>query len=392
MKLNNYTDVIIAGGGPVGMLLGIFLLQMGISCRIIERRMEPYPHSRSIGIHPPSLHLLEEAGVVEPVLEQGVQIDEGLAYLDGELAGSVNFKACPPPYPFIVSLPQNRSEQILEQRLNQLDPGALLRGWEVSDVNKVGQEAEIIIENTNSKIGSDSQTIRGKIVAGCDGKNSDIRNWAGIPFQRTRYPDTYVMGDFADNTRWGPKAAVILHLEGLIESFPLSGNKRRWVAKTGKRLKSPTPENITNVIRGRFGSAPDPSTCTMASGFGVEKALAQTMVSGNMLLAGDAAHLVSPIGGQGMNLGWLDAWDAAEAIRRKLRDNDHVSWAAYNQKRRREAKICIRRAELNMSLGRKRSRIGHQLRALLAKAILRDPLRSVMARRFAMYDRNAWLI
>src|SRR5699024_2021681 len=132
----------------------------------------------------------------------------------------------------------------------------------------------------------------------------------------TTYPDTYLMGDVADS---GTRRGARIHLEpgGVIEAFPLPGAMRRWVAHTGtarlgtgrfgKSRSARTPEELAAIVRRRTGERIDPATNTMISAFGVRRRTAERMVDGRVVLIGDAAHEVSPIGGQGMTLGWLDA-------------------------------------------------------------------------------------
>ena len=163
------------------------------------------------------------------------------------------------------------------------------------------------------------------------------------PFPGNAYPDTYLMGDFADSTELGADAGIYLTDVGLVESFPLPGGKRRWVAKTDTYLPAPTPEMLARLVLERLEHRLPTHTNTMLSAFGVQSYLAKTFVSGRILLAGDAAHVLSPIGGQGMNLGWLDAAAAAAAldeILNKQAEPDEVLRSFDAQRRRAAKKRC----------------------------------------------------
>src|SRR5699024_12335301 len=109
---------VIVGGGPVGLFLGICLERAGIPCRILEKRSSPTKDSRSLGIHPPSLECFEALGIAGDMTREGVAIYRGHAYTDTRKIGSLSFEACPKPFNFVLSLPQSRTEQLLEAHLD----------------------------------------------------------------------------------------------------------------------------------------------------------------------------------------------------------------------------------------------------------------------------------
>jgi 2-polyprenyl-6-methoxyphenol hydroxylase-like FAD-dependent oxidoreductase len=388
-------DVLIVGAGPVGLFLGCRLAQLGISFKILEKRMERFQHSRSIGIHPPSLERLEPLGVIDDILQRGVRVERGHGFANTTYLGMLNFASCRKPYNFVISLPQFETEAMLEKRLCDLVPGALLRGVEVINVQQ-NDEGVVVeargTENRKLKIGklenwnqqSPTTSFSAKYIVACDGKDSIIRQLAGIPFQGADYPDTYLMGDFADNTKFGADAALYLTDEGLIESFPLVNGSRRWVAKTNGRVTQPSVEGLAEIIQKRIQHTLPIETNSMLSSFGVQRYLADTFVKNHVLLAGDAAHVVSPIGGQGMNLGWLDAWDAGDALANILLKNIDATeqLKMYDSSRKKAAQVAIRRAAFNMRMGRKTRFVFAKY--AFARLLLREPFASMMANIFTM--------
>lgn len=380
-QLKKSYPVIIVGGGPVGLFLGCCLHHAGVPFVIFEKRKEKISHSRSLGIHPVSLELFESIGVIDQFLDAGIKIRRGLAYSENGKIGSVSFEYCPKPYNYILSLPQHKTEQILENHLHNLNPNALFRGAEAISIEQQEDNATLEISHSGKKYQFSS-----RCVIGCDGKESIVRKQAGIPFEGSSYQDTYIMGDFSDNTSFGNDAAVFLCNDGLIESFPLTGNRRRWVVKTENYFETVGRRDIEVLVASRIGHDLGEEENFMLSSFGVQRLTADPMALNRIALAGDAAHVVSPIGGQGMNLGWLDAQDLANTLERSLNNENKLSLAQeleeYGRRTQKVTEKVIRRAELNMKLGRK-VKIP-QIRNAMVWLMLNTPLQRLMAKLFTM--------
>ncbi|MEE9096024.1 FAD-dependent oxidoreductase [Pseudarthrobacter phenanthrenivorans] len=350
-------DVLIAGAGPVGLYLAAALLQEGVAVRVFEQRQARNRHTRAIGIHPPALRALAGVGVAGDMVREGVRIRAGMAVSRRRTVGTMAFDAVSAEYPFVLALPQFRTEQLLEDRVNALDPGAIVRGADVTSVKDDGGKVALgVAVGSGAWAGAahGSVTATGALLVAADGARSRLRAALGVPVVRRTYPDHYLMGDFDDGTDFGDNAVLFLEPEGIVESFPLPGGIRRWVVRLGRPAPpAACPAGLARVVRSRTGYLPDADTNSMLSAFSVRSTVARRTVAGRCVLLGDAAHEISPIGGQGMNLGWLDAREllplilaalAGKPTGRQLRD--------YEKSRHGAAVRARRQAEINMMLGR----------------------------------------
>lgn len=372
-------DVIITGGGAVGLFMAARLKQLDMDVLILEKNTVRSKHSRSIGIHPPSLEFLEQIGIVDPFLKQGLRIPKGVAIGDNGVIGELDFQACPGPYRFVLTLPQFYTEEILEKHLITIQDDILKKGETVIAVSDSKDHVETITRDSDGN----RQTYKAKFVIGCDGKQSTVRELLNIPFEGSPYPDTFTMGDFSDSTDIGPVAAIYLQSAGLIESFPLPGNKRRWVVRTPAYVENPSVEQLKKWIEPRTGYTLDPKTNTMISSFGVQHYRASSYGRGRIAIIGDAAHIVSPFGGQGMNLGWMDAWALAKLLgKHRSTGFRNLPLGQFSHRRNMAAWQAIKRAEFNMGMGRAHRH--PELHEAFINSLMRLPTRWILPRLFTM--------
>ena len=396
-------DVVGVGGGPVGVLAAALLAARGLDVAVWERRAEAPTLSRAIGVHPPSLDVLDRVGAAEPLVADAVPVRRGVARSGGRTLGTVSFDRAHPRWPFVAALPQHRTEQLLRDRLASLAPGSLRRGLSLDGLE---QEPDRVLLRGTADDGPVEAAAR--FVLAADGARSPLRDSLGIDAPLRRYPDRYVMCDVADDTGLGADAIVHLERRGVVESFPLPGGVRRFVVLldddarraadaaaaraedgAGRAEAAPDAELVARLVAERTGLDIDPGTATMTSAFGVQRRLARRTVAGRVVLIGDAAHEISPIGGQGMNLGWLDADAVAPVLARALRTAggrrlDPAAFRGYEEARRRSVVRSARQSEINMALGRPVGALASSARQVGLSAALHLPTRRLLASLYSM--------
>jgi len=392
-------DVLIVGAGAVGLALAARLLDAGLDVVVWERRPAPTGLSRAIGIHAPALDVLAEAGVAQQVVDEAVLVRRGIARTRDRVLGVVPFDGVSPRFPFVATLPQARTEEILHARVEALSPGSVRRGTTLLSLveerdgvrvtgifDKPGAAGAGGAPSTGTATPPSAVEETARYVVAADGSRSTVRDLLDITAPVRSYPDTYVMADLLDTTGAGPDAVIHLERNGVVESFPLPGGLRRWVVRTDARVVDPTPEQLAAVVEHRTGVAVDPSTCSMISSFTVRRRLADRTVQGRTVLLGDAAHEISPIGGQGMNLGWLDAGRLAQVLIPAAQTSavPTEALARFDAARRRRARWAARQAEANMALGRPTSGAAASVRDVLLTGALRSPGRGMLASVYAM--------
>ncbi len=382
-------DVIIVGGGPVGILLAGLLAVRGLDVQVLERRSEPSTRSRAIGIHPPSLRALRQLGVADTIIDRAVRISGGEVRSDGRSLGRLGFADTQDRYQRVISLPQYETETILRARFEELRPGAFRGGATVAGVRDLGDRVEVAVapEAVAPEAGSpgEARRLQARYVVAADGARSLVRDLAGIHCAARTGGETYLMCEYADNGMHGGVALLFFERGGVVESFPLPGGLRRWVAMTPTLMPDATSADLATLVRDRTGIELPP-TDAAASAFSVQQRLARRLVAGRIVLIGDAAHQISPIGGQGMNLGWLDALQLAPALERAMREPDAAAsvLAGYDRRRRRSARMAARQAGFNMAMGRPAEGLRLRARNGLVRALALPPASAILARAFTM--------
>jgi 4,5-epoxidase len=308
--------VIIVGAGPTGLATACALLAGGVPVRVVERAAVPASTSRALGLQPRGVEVLERLGALGDLPQKSLPIHHVVVRVGGrELARLGLGRATPLVQRPALLVGQNEIETALRDRLEAL--GCTVE-WSraVTDLNPGAGVVDLVFD--------DGQSARADWVIGCDGAHSRVRAAAGIEFPGVPLVERFLLADVHLDLGL-PRDTVAVWLRGdeLLAAFPLPGVDL-W------RLMAPAPgagdvapdavlDVLVSLVRRHTGTSPAVRACDWTSTFAIHRRLASSYRRGRVLLAGDAAHIHSPFGGQGMNTGIGDAenlaWKLAMVIR-----------------------------------------------------------------------------
>lgn len=372
-------EVIVVGAGPVGMLAAGMLRRSGVAVTLLEKRAEASAGSRAIGVHAPVLAALEASGTTERLLERAVRVRSGEARADGRRLGAVRFDTLSVRFPFVATLPQAATEEVFAA-----EAPPVRRAVEVTAVRATGDRVRVFTREDGVL---ESPIVL--VTAGAGARPLVFREEAVTTHE---YPDRYLM---ADLPAAGEATAVVdLGRLGVLESFPLPGGLRRFVVWDLAPHDTSGPGRTTRMRESlrRHGEHEAAASLLAASAFRVRRTVAPRLARGGIVVLGDTAHEVSPIGGQGMNLGLLDAATLAPIVADWVRSGARPDSALrrWEGDRVASARTAARLAAVNTALGRPLGRVLHAARTAALTAALHSPASKALAHAYAMgLDRAA---
>ncbi len=305
-------DVLVVGAGPTGLTLGCALAARGLEALVVDRSAQGDRTSRAAVLHARTLEVLEDVGVTDELRQRGVVVPQFTIRDRDRSLLQVPFDDLPTRYPYTLMLPQDITEQVLGDRLAALG-GHVHRPQTVVSLVAGDDGTEVTIACPD---GTTAQ-IHARYVVGCDGMHSVVRQEAGIGFTGDRYPQSFVLADIGMDWSF-PRDEVHLFFSpaGLVVVAPLPRNLFRVVATLDEAPETLTIADVQALLDAR-GPVAAPATVQhveWSSRFQVHHRLADAYRRGPVFLAGDAAHVHSPAGGQGMNTGIQDAIMLAELL------------------------------------------------------------------------------
>jgi 2-polyprenyl-6-methoxyphenol hydroxylase-like FAD-dependent oxidoreductase len=330
-------DVLIVGAGPAGLAAACRLTQEGQRVLIVDMAPAGTNTSRAAVVHARTLEVLEQIGLASVLVENGIAVPEFTMRDGTSTLARLDFSSLPTHYPFTLMIPQSRTEQLLEARLRELG-GEVERGVELQRLHLIDERYRAIV----SRDGAEPEEIEPRFIIGADGAHSRVRSEAGITFDGSEYQESFILADIT--MRWPlPQREVQLFLstDGLVVVAPLPSGHHRVVATIDKAPRRPTLSDVQHILDTRGPGNTTVEAVSWSSRFRVAHRLASHYRSHNVFLVGDAAHVHSPAGGQGMNVGIQDALDLAESLTRALKGETSAEDLARYEQRRRPAAVAV---------------------------------------------------
>ncbi len=294
-------DVLVVGAGPIGLTVALSLQARGRDVIAVDKLDEASMESRAAVVYPGTLEILDAYGVAERLAASGIRSARFTIRDRDRILMPVPFTQLPTRFPYALLIAQHVTESIISERLVALG-GRVFRPFAVTDVTQDGSGATATF--------ADGQHVRARFVVGADGVHSTVRDRAGIPFRYSGEPASYALGDVQSASGLSKdELHVYFSPAGHLVIVPLPDRIHRIVGHVQKAPEHPDAAFLQELVqtRGSERVAPTISDVTWSSRFLAHHALADRYRSGRIVLAGDAAHVHSPLGGQGMNLGIHDA-------------------------------------------------------------------------------------
>src|SRR6201996_3722931 len=364
------TDVIVVGAGPVGLWLASELQLGGANVVVLEKRDQRSPHSRAFTLHARTLEVFAARGLADRWLARGQRIPTTHYAM---LSSRLDLSVLDSDFPFVLFIPQVRTEELLEEHARALGV-PVLRGTEVTDVTVQPDGVQVTARSAGGP-----QRFHASYLAGCDGRRSLVRAAAGIGYHGTEDTITCVIGDVHVADDDVPPAMTLHSAGGSFYGVRLDQTRHRLIGiehatmTTARDVPLEFDEYRGTIQRltGRDFGMHDPTWLTRV---GSSTFQADRYRAGRIVLAGDAAHVHFPMGGQGLNLGLQDAmnlgWKLA-AVARGAAPPDLLD--SYGTERAPAGQAVIQDTLAQTAVVAAQGREGQALRAMLTDALAASP-------------------
>jgi len=364
------TDVLIVGAGPVGLFLANECARRGLRFRIVEARAAQSEHSKALAIFPRTLEIFDMAGVAAPFLEAANRVTRVAIASKGRTLARIPFAPENSPYPFVAMVPQDVTEKLLVEELRR--KGARVE-YETSLVaaDPRGDHVSATLERKGERL----ETTAAYVV-GSDGAHSAVRHLLNLSFEGAQYEALFLLADVATNEAL-PAAEMQLCPSALGPAaiFPMSATRRRIVATVDRPEGDvPSLDLVRRILAERAPRGLEATDLYWSSYFRIHHRQVANLRVGRLFVAGDAAHIHSPFGGQGMNTGLADAWNLAWKLDLVVngRAGDRLL-DTYSAERRPVIRGVIRTAHFLTEAMGTASRVAQALRDTLIPIVTRLP-------------------
>ncbi len=375
-------SVLIVGAGPSGLTIGAELARHGVTCRIIDKALAPSVKSKAIVVQARTLEIFSLMQLADEFVAAGHPIHAVNIYSNGKRIIHLGFDELDSAYPYLLTLAQPETERILGDRLRQLGV-AVERGVELLSMSQDAEKATVELRH------ADGHTERTRIdwIVGCDGAHSTVRRALDIPFEGHTFEQQFVLADVHVDSSLSDDEAHIFSQHGdICAIFPLSGGRYRIIADNppaSLAAHEPTLDECQAMVTARVQVPAELSDPEWITNFRINSRLVRQLRSRRVFLAGDAAHIHSPAGGQGMNTGIGDvinlAWKLAAVLGGRAPDSLLDS---YEAERIGFARRLVATTDRAFSIATADGALADILRTRIAPMVLSNVVRIEVAREF----------
>jgi 2-polyprenyl-6-methoxyphenol hydroxylase-like FAD-dependent oxidoreductase len=332
------TEVLIVGAGPSGLALANTLAKAGVSHVILDKLQTAQSTSRAAVLHAHTLDVLDEIGVSERLVAQGLNLAKFSIRDRDRALVQLRFDDLPSRHSSLLMLPQDRTEAVLTEALVEAG-SSVQRGWTVEAIEDRGDYVRGSAVSEQGK-----RTFDARYVVGADGMHSIVRKTAGIGFSGSSYEDSFVLADVEMQWSHGrDEVKLFFSPQGLVVVAPLPGGAFRIVATLADAPERPDIAHIQALLDAR-GPRSGTTTVTKvrwSSRFRLQHRVADGYRNGRLFLVGDAAHVHSPAGGQGMNTGLVDGWVLGRVLSEVISGRQDEAFLDTYQTMRRPAAVKV---------------------------------------------------
>ncbi len=316
------SEILIVGAGPTGLVLAYELARRGLAFRLIDQNLGPAAQSRALVVQVRTLEIFHFMGIIDEVLKRGQTIDQINLFTQKRVVFEARFQGLKSPYPFPLVLPQNDTEEILLTALRKKGI-EVERETELIEFKQDLQGVDIILRKNKQE-----EKVRCHWLIGCDGAHSVVRHGLNLPFKGAAYPQFFSLADVDLKSNLNPnELSLFFERDGFFAVFPM---RKGWVrllavdpqGKIRKPGEEPTIEEFQAWADHFIPGKTKIQKTYWMSDFRLHHRGVSHYQEGRVFVAGDAAHLHSPAGGQGMNTGIQDsfnlAWKLALVVENKI--------------------------------------------------------------------------
>jgi 2-polyprenyl-6-methoxyphenol hydroxylase-like FAD-dependent oxidoreductase len=374
---SDHTDVLVVGAGPVGLVLAADLLRQGVTVRVVDGASGDSPHSRAIVMWPRTLELLRRLDVPDRLVGRGLKLDAVSFYSDGRRLGAVDICRLPDtPYPFALTIPQTSTEHVLREWFSELG-GVVERPVRLTGLDNTAPRPVATLTHQDGSV----ERVTADWVVGADGARSVVREQLGIDFPAESGEILFAIGDAPVEGQVPNELVYAYRRDGALGvapmadgSFRIAFSVPRW--DDGERPPRELFQRMVDRLAPHPGEVGELRWSTV---FRAQRRTAATFRAGSCFLAGDAAHVFSAAGAQGMNTGIQDAvnlsWRLGGVIRGVL---DPTVLDGYSAERRR----AVERVSVNTQRQTEWGLLGTRTKIIARDALVRAARRTGVLRRY----------